>query len=57
MKGDIASNPTYFTYDDISGMSPAEIKSVLQLKYPPTHYAQFKRTTRQTNALCKFAYF
>jgi hypothetical protein len=32
---------TYITFTDISGMSGAEAGDVLQLKYEPSHYAQF----------------
>lgn len=43
MAGDLMSQsgPTYITFNNLSGMSGAEAKSLLQLKYEPTHYATF----------------
>ena len=35
------SGPTYITFTDISNLSAAEAKSILQLKYEPTHFATF----------------
>jgi len=36
-----SSGPTYVTFTDISGMTGAEAKDVLQLKYEPTQFATF----------------
>jgi filamentous hemagglutinin len=42
MAGDIQSfGETYITFDNISGMSPNEVKSLLQLPHAPSHVATF----------------
>jgi hypothetical protein len=42
MAGDIqSSGETYITFDNISGMSPNEVKSLLQLPHAPSHVAAF----------------
>jgi hypothetical protein len=43
LSGDLMSQfgPTYVTFTDLSGMTGAGAKSVLQLKYEPSHYATF----------------
>ncbi len=35
------SGTTYITFTDISGMSPAQVQDVLQIRYTPVAYAQF----------------
>ncbi len=42
LEGTISSrNPTYITFDNLKGMNPQEVKSLLQLPKAPSHAVQF----------------